>query len=124
MQFRLIALLTLAVASVNGAAHYKRSGTCTCAGNSYTGSATQNAITKAGSGPFGGYPHQYKNYEGFTFSCSGPTFYEFPILASGALFNGSTGPGPDRVVYDNSGGFCGCITHTGATGNNFLQCTS
>ena len=46
------------------------------------------------------YPHQYKNYEGFTFMCSGSTFYEFPILASGALFDGSTSPGPDRVVFE------------------------
>ncbi|KAF9790605.1 Ribonuclease/ribotoxin [Thelephora terrestris] len=124
MQFRLIALLTLAIASVNGAAHHKRSRTCTCASQSYTASATQDAITKAGSGPFAGFPHQFKNHEGFTFSCSGTAFAEFPILASGALFNGSTSPGPDRVVWDNSGDFCGCITHTGASGGKFLQCTS
>ncbi|KAF9790604.1 ribonuclease T1 [Thelephora terrestris] len=124
MQFRLIALLTLAIASVNGAAHHKRSGTCTCASRSYAGSDTQDAIDQAGSGPYRGYPHQYNNYEGFTFSCGGSTFYEFPILASGAPFDGSTSPGPDRVVFDNSGGFCGCITHTGASGNKFLQCAS
>ena len=46
------------------------------------------------------YPHQYKNYEGFKFTCSGSTFYEFPILASGALFDGSIRPGPDRVVFE------------------------
>lgn len=48
---------------------------------------------------FPSYPHRYENYEGSTLSCSGSTYYEFPILASGALFNGSTSPGPDRVVH-------------------------
>ena len=136
MQFKLIALLTLAVASVNGAAHYKRGGelsvhplhwfsgtntafqgTCKCASRSYTSADTQDAIDQGESGVYRGYvtyhdtfrgisyisssyPHQYKNYEGLTFTCGGSTYYEFPILASGSLFDGSTSPGPDRVVFE------------------------
>ena len=44
------------------------------------------------------YPHQFNNREGFSFpGCSGPLL-EFPILKSGKPFDGSGGPGPDRVV--------------------------
>ena len=46
------------------------------------------------------YPRQYPNDEGFTFACSGPTQHQFPLLANGDHFDGSTSPGPDSVVYE------------------------
>ena len=87
------------------------------------------------------YPRQYPNNEGFTFACSGPTHHQFPLVANGGHFDGSTSPGPDSVVYEyvifffcenltpdiffsDSGNFCGCITQTGAPGNGFLQCSN
>lgn len=87
------------------------------------------------------YPHTYKNHEGFTFAgCTG-TLAEFPILKNGKVFDGSSGPGPDRIILEYviiyfrgnlmahsftdsaSGGVCGCITHTGALPGGFHQCT-
>ncbi|KIL71750.1 hypothetical protein M378DRAFT_64891, partial [Amanita muscaria Koide BX008] len=69
------------------------------------------------------YPHQYKDFEGFTFDqCSGSTYYEYPLIAGDVPYNGKS-PGADRVVYDNSGNFCACLTHTGASGNNFQECS-
>ncbi|KAH7323371.1 Ribonuclease/ribotoxin [Rhizoctonia solani] len=71
------------------------------------------------------YPHQFNNREGFEFlpNCS-PPFFEFPIFKSKVYTGGS--PGPDRVVFGSLSGsdsaFCGLITHTGASGNGFLQC--
>ena len=32
-------------------------------------------------------------------------------------------PGPDRVVINGSGQRAGEITHTGASGNNFVACS-
>ena len=46
------------------------------------------------------YPRQYPNDEGFTFACSGSTQHQFPLLANGDHFDGSTSPGPDSVVYE------------------------
>ncbi|KAI0715366.1 Ribonuclease/ribotoxin [Earliella scabrosa] len=67
-----------------------------------------------------GYPHQYHNFEGFSFpSCSGE-FFEFPLQHNRVYTGGS--PGADRVIYDTRGRFCACLTHTGAGGNNFLEC--
>ena len=83
MQFKLITLLTLTVASVNGALHHKRSdklavrplsigpsgsntgllGTCTCAGHTYTGVNTQDAINQAGSGLYLGYVTYYATFD-------------------------------------------------------------
>ncbi|KAK7192355.1 hypothetical protein DPSP01_004941 [Paraphaeosphaeria sporulosa] len=66
------------------------------------------------------YPHKYNNYEGFDFLVSG-TYYEFPLLTSGTYSGGS--PGADRVVINSSGQRAGEITHTGASGNNFVACS-
>ncbi|KAK0636097.1 Ribonuclease/ribotoxin [Bombardia bombarda] len=66
------------------------------------------------------YPHQYNNYEGFSFPTAAP-WYEFPILSSGAVYSGSS-PGADRVVFDSKGALDLLITHTGASGNNFVSC--
>jgi hypothetical protein len=64
--------------------------------------------------------HQYNNYEGFNFPVSGP-YQEFPIKSSGVYTGGS--PGPDRVVFNTNGQYAGAITHTGASGNNFVGCS-
>ncbi|KAI9666762.1 MAG: hypothetical protein M1831_001537 [Alyxoria varia] len=65
------------------------------------------------------YPHEYNNYEGFEFSCSG-TFYEFPLQYGSAYDGGS--PGADRVIINYNCQYCGSITHYGADGNDFVGC--
>lgn len=67
------------------------------------------------------YPHQYNNYEGFDFPDEGP-WYEFPILSSGSVYTGGS-PDTDRVVFNYNGDFQMAITHTGASGNDFVGCT-
>lgn len=68
----------------------------------------------------GGYPHTYNNYEGFDFPVSGP-YQEYPVLSSFQAYDGGS-PGADRVVFNTQGAFAGAITHTGASGNNFVDC--
>lgn len=68
----------------------------------------------------GEYPHQYNNYEGFSFPTVAP-WYEFPILSTFAVYAGGS-PGADRVVFDSKGALDSLITHTGASGNNFVAC--
>lgn len=68
------------------------------------------------------YPHQYHDYEGFDFPVDGP-WYEFPILADHSVYDGGS-PGPDRVVFNGDGELAGLITHTGASGDDFLECSS
>lgn len=71
------------------------------------------------------YPHQYNDYEGFTFSCSAP-YLEFPI-ESGSTYSGGS-PGADRVVIgsissdDSSAQYCAVITHDGQSNNDFAEC--
>ncbi|KAM7196814.1 ribonuclease domain containing protein [Rhypophila sp. PSN 637] len=105
----------------------EKRASATCGGVYYSAAAVNAASVracnfyKAGT-TVGGYPHTYNNYEGFTFAVAGP-YQEFPILSSGALYNGGS-PGPDRVVINVPG--CkqaGAITHTGASGNAFKKCT-
>ncbi|KAH6719910.1 Ribonuclease/ribotoxin [Leptodontidium sp. 2 PMI_412] len=100
----------------------------TCGTTSYTAAAVNAASQKAcsyykaGSAP-GGYPHTYNNYEGFKFGGVAGPYQEFPILSSGALYTGGS-PGPDRVIITVPA--CkqaGTITHTGASGNNFVACS-
>lgn len=67
------------------------------------------------------YPHQYNNREGFDFPGQAP-YYEFPILSSFDPYDGGS-PGADRVVFNEGGDYQGAITHTGASGNNFVECT-
>ena len=67
------------------------------------------------------YPHVYHDYEGFVFPVSG-TYYEFPILSSGSVYSGGS-PGADRVIFNTNNQLAGVITHTGASGNNFVECT-
>ncbi|KAJ4417650.1 hypothetical protein N0V85_001760 [Neurospora sp. IMI 360204] len=99
----------------------------TCGSVCYTSSAVTAALNKGygyySSGSTAGsssYPHQYNNYEGFSFPTAKPWF-EFPILSSGKVYTGGS-PGADRVVFDSRGNLDMLITHTGASGNNFVAC--
>lgn len=64
----------------------------TCGSTYYTATQVNQAAQKActyyssGDAP-GGYPHTYNNYEGFSFSVSGP-YLEFPLLSSGVYTGG------------------------------------
>ncbi|KAK0708822.1 Ribonuclease/ribotoxin [Apiosordaria backusii] len=68
----------------------------------------------------GNYPHEFLNREGFNFDTD-PPYYEYPILPGSSYTGGS--PGPDRVIFDIDGILDGLITHTGASGNDFVACT-
>ncbi|KAI3317170.1 ribonuclease-domain-containing protein [Xylariaceae sp. AK1471] len=132
----LVALLTPALAAplveergveacdaVDGCIH-KRAET-TCGSTYYSATQVNSAAQKscsyyqAGSAP-GGYPHTYNNYEGFSFKVAGP-YLEFPMLKSGVYTGGS--PGADRVIINTACKLAGEITHTGASGNNFVGCS-
>ncbi|KAJ5216754.1 uncharacterized protein N7469_011619 [Penicillium citrinum] len=97
----------------------------TCGSNCYTSSAASSAksagykLYSAGSTE-NSYPHVYHNYEGFDFPVDG-TYYEFPILSSGSVYSGGS-PGADRVIFNANNQLAGLITHTGASGNNFVAC--
>lgn len=67
------------------------------------------------------YPHTENNYENLPFAVSGP-YQEFPILSSYEVYDGGA-PGPDRVVFNTKGQFAALVTHTGASGNDFVSCT-
>ncbi|KKY28545.1 putative extracellular guanyl-specific ribonuclease [Phaeomoniella chlamydospora] len=67
------------------------------------------------------YPHEYHNYEGFSFPVSGP-WYEYPILSSYEVYTGGS-PGADRVIFNGDGETAGVITHTGASDDDFVECT-
>jgi len=64
---------------------------------------------------------RYNDYEGFSFPVSGP-YWEFPILNSHKVYSGGR-PGADRVIFNDNGDLAGLITHQGASGNDFLQCS-
>lgn len=66
------------------------------------------------------YPHTYNDYEGFTFPVDGP-YQEYPILKSHKAYSGGS-PGADRVIFNTDGEFAGVITHTGASGDDFVSC--
>ncbi|KAI5917220.1 Ribonuclease/ribotoxin [Camillea tinctor] len=64
----------------------------TCGSTYYSATQVNQAAQKACSYYQAGttansYPHTYNNYEGFSFSVSGP-YLEFPILASGSVYTG------------------------------------
>ncbi|KAA8894192.1 ribonuclease T1 [Sphaerosporella brunnea] len=103
-----------------------------CNGYAFAASAVQAASNAAIAHIADGttasdYPHQYNNYEGFTFNAGcNPPYYEFPVFKSQVYTGGS--PGADRVVVGSvaaaagTGVFCDVITHHGASGNAFLLC--
>ncbi|KAK3937698.1 ribonuclease-domain-containing protein [Diplogelasinospora grovesii] len=114
-------------AAAAAAEHLEERATCvyTCGSVCYWQSDITDALNQgysdyeSGTTP-GGYPHQYQDYEGFNFPTSGP-WYEFPILSSYTVYTGGS-PGPDRVIFDVNGNLDSLITHTGASGNNFVAC--
>ncbi|KAJ5301561.1 hypothetical protein PENANT_c002G02834 [Penicillium antarcticum] len=129
MQYtKLFALAAVFVSSTLAAPLDAEARACasTCGSVCYTSSAVSAArnagynLYSAGSTE-NSYPHVYHNYEGFDFPVSG-TYYEFPILSSGKVYSGGS-PGADRVVFNNNDQLAGVITHTGASGNNFVACT-
>ncbi|KAI0965269.1 Ribonuclease/ribotoxin [Xylaria arbuscula] len=119
-----LALVAIVTPALSAPLLEERAAT-TCGSTSYTATqvnqAAQKAYSdyKAGSAP-SGYPHTYNNYEGFSFPVAGP-YLEFPLLSSGVFTGGS--PGADRVIINTSAKLAGAITHTGASGNNFVGCS-
>ena len=67
------------------------------------------------------YPHEFDDREGFDITISGP-WYEFPILNTFKVYTGGS-PGADRVVFTGDGTLALVVTHTGATNDNFLECS-
>ncbi|KIK30331.1 hypothetical protein PISMIDRAFT_87794, partial [Pisolithus microcarpus 441] len=54
-------------------------------------------------------------------SCNGELF-EYPLEQGYVYTRGS--PGADRVIYDSSGDFCACLTHTGSSKHDgFVECS-
>lgn len=97
----------------------------TCGSVCYYQSTINNAVSDGYSryqngNTQGGYPHTYNNYEGFDFPVSGP-YQEYPVMSSFKAYNGGS-PGADRVIFNTQGAYAGAITHTGASGNNFVAC--
>ncbi|KAF8640826.1 hypothetical protein AX17_000475 [Amanita inopinata Kibby_2008] len=124
MRVALIAILLGSLLASSRALVVKRQvNGCYCAGNSYDTPYLDDSIYAAETGGAGTYPHAYHDYEGFYFSnCSG-TFYEYPIIPGDIIYGGGS-PGPDRVIYDDFGDFCACLTHTGApTYDGFVECS-
>ncbi|KAF7562164.1 hypothetical protein G7046_g1977 [Stylonectria norvegica] len=123
--FALLSLITLVSALP---ASLDRRAAATCGSTSYTAAAVNAASVAAcnyvkadDTAGTSTYPHVYNNLEGFAFGgLSGP-YYEFPILSSGSIYAGGS-PGPDRVVITAACKQAGTITHTGASGNDFVAC--
>ncbi|KAJ9491586.1 hypothetical protein VN97_g1655 [Penicillium thymicola] len=129
MQYtKILAVATLFISSAFAAPLDVEARACaaTCGTVCYTSSAI-SAAQNAGYNLYSAnddvsnYPHEYHNYEGFDFPVSG-TYYEFPILRGGSVYTGSS-PGADRVIFNDDDELAGVITHTGASGNNFVGCT-
>jgi hypothetical protein len=66
-----------------------------CGSDNYSPQAISEASNAAcnylNSGTIAGrstYPHQYKDYEGFTFGYVSGPYFEFPILPSGDIYSG------------------------------------
>ncbi|KIJ65008.1 hypothetical protein HYDPIDRAFT_131178 [Hydnomerulius pinastri MD-312] len=98
-----------------------QSAGCTCGSAKYSASDVTNAINQAEGSGGGKYPHQYHDYEKFSFpSCQG-NFYEYP-LEEGKVYTGGS-PGADRVIYDEKHNFCACLTHHGSSQRDgFVEC--
>ena len=66
------------------------------------------------------YPHNLDGRDGFTWYTN-PPYYEFPIMSNYRPYTGGS-PGPDRVIFDSNGRYARILTHTGASGNSFVEC--
>ncbi|KAL2210663.1 ribonuclease-domain-containing protein [Sarocladium strictum] len=128
LTFTILPLLA-ALASAAPAADIFRRAEATCGSVYYSASAV-NAASVAACNYFragntagsSSYPHRYNNYEGFKFGGAAGPYQEFPIMSNGQVYSGGS-PGPDRVVItESSCRQAGTITHTGASGNNFVAC--
>nr|VWO94389.1 Laccase-2 (EC (Benzenediol:oxygen oxidoreductase 2) (Diphenol oxidase 2) (Urishiol oxidase 2) [Ganoderma boninense] len=101
----------------------RQSGGCNCDGTEYSSNDISKAISAAEDGGItriSTMTMRQAPLTGFSFpSCSGE-FFEYP-LEQGEAYNGGS-PGADRVIYDDGGDFCACLTHDGASGNNFVEC--
>ncbi|KAI0143165.1 Ribonuclease/ribotoxin [Xylariaceae sp. FL1272] len=127
MQFAttILALAALIAPAFAAPAALEARAATTCGSTSYTATQVNQAAQKACSYYTAGttasdYPHTYNNYEGFSFKVAGP-YLEFPMLTSGVFTGGS--PGADRVIINTACKLAGEITHTGASGNNFVACS-
>ncbi|KAI6591377.1 hypothetical protein MCOR06_004651 [Pyricularia oryzae] len=95
-----------AAASIDSAVISRRQASgVTCGNNNYSSNQVQAAVDR-----------------GCSLFASGST--EFPILNNKVYTGGS--PGADRVAFttknDGTCTFAGAMTHTGASGNNFVSC--
>ncbi|KAH8669729.1 guanyl-specific ribonuclease F1 [Tricladium varicosporioides] len=127
--FKVILPLTLLLSASTALPTLEERAAATCGTVSYTAAqvnaASQKACSYVQAGTTAGsstYPHTYNNYEGFSFGGVAGPYKEFPILASGALYTGGS-PGADRVIINTACKQAGTITHTGASGNNFVACS-
>nr|POF07067.1 guanyl-specific ribonuclease f1 [Quercus suber] len=128
MRFAILSALTLAATTFAAPVLESRQSSTTCGSHYYSSSQVRAAINQgynyfedgdtAGSSS---YPHQYNDYEGFDFNGVPGPYQEFPIEESGVYTGGS--PGADRVIFNEDGQYAGVITHTGASGNNFVGCS-
>lgn len=104
---------------------------CVCGTKSFTNADIVGTVNKGyttnpnPTTSSGAYPHGFHNSpENFSFPwCSGGNYVEFPLKTLPAYTPGNA-PGADRVIYQTGSAktFCGCITHTGASGNGFVLC--
>ncbi|ODA83870.1 hypothetical protein RJ55_02386 [Drechmeria coniospora] len=101
----------------------------TCGRTYYSADAVRKASNAAcsyvqdgGRAGSSSYPHRYNNFEGFYFQGEEGPFYEFPLMSSGKIYGGGR-PGADRVIINEDCKQVGQITHTGASGNNFVGCS-
>lgn len=89
-----LAAFLVSVSGAPAAAVIEERAATTCGSTSYTADQVNQAAQKScsyyksGDAP-GGYPHTYNNYEGFSFSVSGP-YLEFPMLTSGVYTGGES----------------------------------
>jgi hypothetical protein len=95
LTFALLPLLAALVSAAPVDDELFRRDAANCGGQYYSANAVTAAsnaacdyYTNGETAGSSNYPHQYNNYEGFSFNgVSGP-YQEFPIMASGNIYNG------------------------------------
>ncbi|KAF9229089.1 ribonuclease T1 [Gyrodon lividus] len=122
MRLYILALLSVSfVGSSHALLSRGRTQDCDCPDASYNSRDIMEAINMATSRNGRDYPHQYHNYEGISFpSCHGELL-EYPLKKMG-VYKGTGSPGADRVIYDKTHDFCGCIAHGSDKSGPFVQC--